>query len=101
MTDYERPASCPKPGEVEAFDAGWNAHRAGISLKTVEVLSGGMASVAWKAREYMAGEPKPEDQLTIDDEIERKDGDGDRCQRGGGAGTEEEGPQDRDAPDPA
>jgi len=80
MTDFERPASCPPPGKVEAFDAGWNAHRAGLSRKTVEVLSGGMALIAWDARNYMAGElphdpdvapvrTQPE-QLTIDDALE-------------------------------
>jgi len=82
MTDFPRPDSCPPPGKVEAFDAGWNAHRAGLSRKTVEVLSGGMALVAWDARNYMAGEvvadtppdpppqkpPAPE-QLTIEDAI--------------------------------
>jgi len=34
-----RPASVPKPGEVESFDAGWNAHEIGLSRDTVRFLA--------------------------------------------------------------
>ena len=53
----ERPEACPKPGVVEAFDAGWDAHEVGIERATVEVFtpaSGrGWALLGWDARQLM------------------------------------------------
>lgn len=36
-----RPSSCPAPGAVPAFDAGWLAHELGMARETVAVLSAG------------------------------------------------------------
>lgn len=45
----------PQEGEIEAFDAGWNASEAGLDRQTVAVLtppSGrGWALLGWDARE--------------------------------------------------
>jgi len=35
----ERPRSCPEPGVILAFDAGWNAHELGMDRDTVLVLT--------------------------------------------------------------
>jgi hypothetical protein len=37
--DVPRPDSVPKEGMVEAFDAGWNAHRRGLERTTVQVMT--------------------------------------------------------------
>jgi hypothetical protein len=34
-----RPEACPKEGELEAFDVGWEAHEVGLSRETVKMLS--------------------------------------------------------------
>lgn len=39
MLPVERPISCPAPGIVPAFDAGWNAHEIGLARETVELLA--------------------------------------------------------------
>ncbi len=36
-----RPRSCPAPGVIPAFDAGWNAHRIGLDRETVAALTAG------------------------------------------------------------
>lgn len=35
----KRPDSCPAPGVVPAFDAGWKAHEVGLGRETVEALT--------------------------------------------------------------
>jgi hypothetical protein len=49
----ERPDSCPKEGQIEAFDAGWNAAKVGLSRETVAVISHPSAKewalLAWDA----------------------------------------------------
>ena len=54
--DVQRPDACPKPGQVQAFDAGWEAHEKGISRESVRVFTNGngMALLAWDIREAEA-----------------------------------------------
>ena len=54
--DIERPAACPREGQIEPFDAGWNAHRVGIGRATVEVLANdpGWALLGWDSRDLLA-----------------------------------------------
>ena len=53
--NIERPPACPKPGVIEAFDAGWNAHEIGMSRSTVETLAGspGWALLGYDFREHV------------------------------------------------
>jgi hypothetical protein len=67
MTEIQRPHSCPIEGQIPSFDAGWNAHKLGISRKTVEVLSPplmpGVKSwgvYAWDIRDQLATEARRE-----------------------------------------
>lgn len=50
-----RPSACPTPGQIPAFDAGWNAHEKGLERETVRVMtptSGRKwALMAWDIRE--------------------------------------------------
>jgi len=65
--DIQRPLSCPAEGQIPSFDAGWNAHKVGISRKTVEVLSPPMVPgvkswgvYAWDIRDQLATEARRE-----------------------------------------
>lgn len=51
-----RPEACPKPGQVEPFDAGWNAHEVGLSRRTVELLAAdkGWALLGYDTRALVA-----------------------------------------------
>jgi hypothetical protein len=37
--DVERPAAAPREGQIQPYDAGWNAHRVGLERSTVEALA--------------------------------------------------------------
>ena len=55
----ERPDSVPREGQVDAFDAGWNAHEKGLGRETVRVLSPTedarrWALMAWDVRALLA-----------------------------------------------
>lgn len=54
----ERPRAVPAEGVIEAFDAGWNAHRIGLERDSVETFahpSGqGWALLGWNARQQVA-----------------------------------------------
>ena len=55
----ERPASCPRPGLVDGFDAGWNAHEVGLSRESVQVFATdpearAWALMAWDARQKLS-----------------------------------------------
>ena len=56
--DFLRPDSVPKEGEIEAFDAGWNAHYEGLARETVKVLAiadvHGWALLAWDTRQLIS-----------------------------------------------
>jgi hypothetical protein len=58
--DVGRPDACPKEGQVESFDAGWNAHKVGLGRKTVEVLSPdrGWALLGYDTRAMVAAREK-------------------------------------------
>jgi hypothetical protein len=54
-----RPDSCPRPGVIEAFDAGWNAHEVGLERETVAVFAADPAArpwalMAWDVRQKLA-----------------------------------------------
>ncbi len=54
--DIARPISCPAPGVVAGFDAGWNAHQVGLERDSVTVFTTDpqareWALLAWDARE--------------------------------------------------
>lgn len=53
----QRTLAMPKEGVVEAFDAGWNAHKVGLSRRTVEVITHPFgrdwALMAWDCRELL------------------------------------------------
>lgn len=58
MTEREpllRPDSVPKLGEIEPFDAGWNAHEIGLDRDTVRVLAAdpGWALLGYDARDLI------------------------------------------------
>ena len=59
MSEIVRPPSLPVEGQIDAFDAGWDAHATGLERETVEVLvplSGlGWALLGWDARAALAG----------------------------------------------
>jgi len=38
--DVERADSMPKEGTIPGFDAGWNAHRAGLDRESIKVFAG-------------------------------------------------------------
>lgn len=59
VTDpVERPRASPRPGEIGPFDAGWDAHAAGLERDTVRALtptSGlGWALLGWDIRAHVA-----------------------------------------------
>lgn len=56
MSAVERPPSVPKPGQIPAFDAGWNAHEIGIDRATARVLAADpqWALLAWDCRALIA-----------------------------------------------
>jgi len=61
--NIERPDSCPKEGQIAAFDAGWNAHEVGLSRTTTEMFSPSeyaakWALVAWDVREELSKREK-------------------------------------------
>lgn len=58
----ERPRGCPRPGVVPSFDAGWDAHRMGLSRATVEAVAAdkGWATLGWDARQQQHTEQKKE-----------------------------------------
>lgn len=54
----ERPASVPAEGQIDAFDAGWQAHETGLGRETVRVLSPThfareWALLAWDVRQKL------------------------------------------------
>lgn len=53
-----RPASCPEEGQIEAFDAGWNAHEVGLGRESVELFAHpagrAWALMAWDIREKVS-----------------------------------------------
>lgn len=55
-SSIERPDACPREGQIEPFDAGWNAHEVGLSRETVRVLASdpGWALLGWDIREHVA-----------------------------------------------
>ena len=61
----KRPPSCPREGEIEAFDAGWNAQETGIGRGTVEALvpKSGVkwALFGWDVRATLEEEAKDKD----------------------------------------
>lgn len=52
----ERPPAVPEAGAVAPFDAGWEAHHAGLERETVRVLAAdpGWALLGWDARQTCA-----------------------------------------------
>lgn len=59
----ERPAAAPREGQIEAFDAGWNAHETGLERESVRVFTPptgqGWALLGWDMRETLSrGESK-------------------------------------------
>lgn len=51
----ERTVACPAPGVVPAFDAGWDAHAAGLERETVRVLAASpeWALLGWDIRQAL------------------------------------------------
>lgn len=52
MGDVRRPDSVPSEGRIAPFDAGWDAHRSGLSRASVAVFAAdrGWALLGWDAR---------------------------------------------------
>lgn len=51
MTKLLRPNSCPVEGQIEAYDAGWNAFEVGLDRSTVLALAQPSAK-AWAVLGY-------------------------------------------------
>lgn len=75
----ERPDSCPREGQIEAFDAGWNAHEVGLSRKAAEVFSpskyaSAWAVLAWDVRDAISKRGEHEvttEELVIQSDVRR------------------------------
>lgn len=61
MTTVDRPSSAPREGQIDAFDAGWNAHEVGLERETVELFAHprgrGWALLAYDMREVLSDGP--------------------------------------------
>lgn len=59
MAEVARPPSVPAEGQIEAFDAGWDAQEVGLDRETVAVLahpSGrSWALLGWDSRALASG----------------------------------------------
>ena len=66
--NIERPDSCPREGQIEAFDAGWNAHEVGLSRETTRVFSASpdWAVLAWDVRNNLASRTTNETEEELD-----------------------------------
>jgi hypothetical protein len=58
-----RTDAMPKVGQIEPFDAGWNAHALGIARETVRVLAAdpGWALLGWDCRQSLLARAEARD----------------------------------------